>query len=53
MSHLLERIDKIDLILFHAGIATLSATTKQGRKEADQLIIDARIELDKLRNAIE
>lgn len=50
---LTERIDHIDKMLFDAGILVLNATTKQLRKEADRKIIDARIELRKLRSGVE
>jgi hypothetical protein len=53
MSDMTERIDKIDRMLFDAGIAVLDATTKQARKDADRKIIDARVELDKLRSRFE
>ncbi len=50
---LVERIDEIDKMLFDAGILVLNATTKQLRKEADTKIIDARVQLDKLRSRVE
>lgn len=47
---LAERIDAIDQLLFEAGVLALSARTVAGRREADTKIMDARIELEKLRS---
>lgn len=45
-----ERFDVIDQMLFDAGVLVLHADTKQKRLAADALIINARIEIDKLKS---
>ncbi|WP_207558343.1 hypothetical protein, partial [Mycobacteroides abscessus] len=46
MSEVTDRIDKIDQMLFDAGVMVLSAKTGAQRKAADRKIMDARVELD-------
>ncbi|WP_016895823.1 hypothetical protein [Mycobacteroides abscessus] len=50
MSEVTDRIDKIDQMLFDAGVMVLSAKTGVQRKEADRKTMDARVELNKLRS---
>lgn len=50
MSNLTDRIDKIDRMLFDAGVLVLGAKTNAARAAADSMITDIRIELDKLRS---
>ena len=50
---LIERIDQIDKLLFDAGVLVLSAKTNAARSGADHKIIEARVQLDKLRSRLE
>ncbi|SKD59528.1 Uncharacterised protein [Mycobacteroides abscessus subsp. massiliense] len=50
MSDVTDRIDKIDQMLFDAGVMVLSAKTGAQRKAADRKIMDARVELMRLRS---
>ncbi|WJJ55425.1 hypothetical protein PROPHIT492_18 [Mycobacterium phage prophiT49-2] len=53
LSEVTDRIDLIDQMLFDAGVMVLSAKTGAQRKAADRKIMDARVELDKLRSRFE
>ncbi|WP_157931641.1 hypothetical protein [Mycobacteroides abscessus] len=53
MSDVTDRIDKIDRMLFDAGVLVISAKTGAQRRAADNKIMDARAELDKLRSRFE
>lgn len=50
MNDTAARIDTIDQLLFEAGVLALSARTVAGRRETDERIMQARIELEKLRS---
>lgn len=47
-----QRIAEIDQVLFDAGVAVLRANTKKAREDADNLIMDARVKLEKLRRRL-
>ncbi|WP_220096601.1 hypothetical protein [Mycobacteroides abscessus] len=49
MSEVTDRIDKIDRMLFYAGVLVLSAKTVAQRRAVDDAIQDARVELMRLR----
>lgn len=53
MSEVTDRIDKIDQMLFDAGVMVLSAKTVAQRRAADDAILDARVELMRLRSRFE
>ena len=43
-------IDKIDELLFQAGVMVLASHSVATRRAADRKIMDARVELEKLRS---
>ncbi|SHQ62414.1 Uncharacterised protein [Mycobacteroides abscessus subsp. bolletii] len=53
MSDTTDRIDKIDRMLFDASVLVFSAKTDAQRRAAVNEIMDARVELDKLRSRFE
>ncbi|SKY04396.1 Uncharacterised protein [Mycobacteroides abscessus subsp. massiliense] len=53
MSEVTDRIDKIDQMLFDAGVLVLSAKTFTQRRAAELKITAARIDLDILRSRFE
>lgn len=47
-----QRIEEIDRMLFDATVLALSARNQKGRRAADEKIMDARIKLEHLRQAL-